>query len=216
MKAIVFFLIATASFVSHAQTTCHIDNIMRCLCPANVHVVCDDGREGYIDNKTKITSLTLRTVGDVGIAKEITLPNPPGGVGDYIAPKDNPWIKSQLSAQDIDHVQEANGKVFTIDGKAKLFADSNENEVAKQDKASPDVGVSEGYRCLKTDPEQIIGNGCTMRVFCTKGSEGGDNVADCAKPCPATLQACLNDNSSKGSERGSKSSGSAKSTKGVQ
>lgn len=174
-----------------AASTCHIQDAVRCLCPAILKVSCDNGASGQIKNETSISSITLRTVDDVGIEKTITLQNPPGGVSQYYSAKDNPWIKAQLAAQGVRY-KEVFGQSFTTETAPVLYQDSSATTLASENEKT----FGDGIQCnvLSQTADQKI---CKMKVHCTQaGKDLGDGEAACKvispKKCP-TATLCAHD-----------------------
>src|SRR6185312_501203 len=195
MKIIFVVLSLGASFAFAAATTCQIQDAVRCLCAASLKVNCDNGTEGYINNTTAISSITLKTVDDVGIEKTITLQNPPGKVADYYSAKDNPWVKSQLAAQGVQF-KEVYGQSFTTASAPALFADSTGHSPAGPVEAAADDGIQ-----CNTLSEIPNSKNCRMKVHCQQTSSGvtkdlGDGEAACKlnqqRKCPSATD-CAHD-----------------------
>lgn len=164
---------------SLAQTSCKIEDTVRCLCTHSMSVSCDNGTRGHISNNEKVASITVRVIDNSGGSQLVTLNNPPGGVMDLYAANYNDWVKAQLSAKGIRFV-DAIGESFTTTNAPALFADPDgKNPISTQSSSSS--SLVEGLNCTATFSPTVIKvagancngkNICHFRARCTEVKAG--------------------------------------------
>lgn len=215
-----FFLSLSLPFAS-ADVACELKSATRCLCSHSLRVSCPTN-EGYIDNKTPITKLTLRVIDDLGGSKEITLANPPGTVREYYAAEYSDWVKAQLKASGVQSYKQVSMIGFSTKAEPNLFEDSQGKTPAEKEAASNQVSSRkskptasttsqpDGIQCSPLSEPLVIKSAkvcgtkslCYLKVSCNKIKGGqiveafGETDAACEvlsnQKCPSAT-ACAND-----------------------